>query len=75
MLRRMRALEQQGLVFSRKTIKDHDLLSDPFELIMITGFSLFFWILAGDGSFLHVDQESLSLLELASEALLGNSKR
>ena len=42
MLRRMRALEQQGLVFSRKTIKDHDLLSDPFELIMITGFSLFF---------------------------------
>eukprot|EP00210_Caulerpa_lentillifera_P004411 g4208.t1 len=56
MLRRMRALEQQGLLFSKKTIKDHGLLS-------------------GDGSFLHIDQGSLSLLELASEALLGTTRR
>jgi len=56
MLRRMRALEQQGLQFSKKTIKDHDLLT-------------------GDGSFLHIDQGSLSLLELASEALLGSTRR
>ena len=41
MLRRMRALEQQGLVFSRKTIKDHDLLSEILAPMMVIAISLF----------------------------------